>query len=97
MKDTIYKHYGASVSFAGRGEQIPNENTYCDIDPDVVDQYGIPVLRFHFQWTDNELKQARHMHETFQALLETMGGTVTKPKPNFLAGEGISTGRRDHS
>ncbi|HUJ50125.1 MAG TPA: GMC family oxidoreductase [Bryobacteraceae bacterium] len=92
LKDTIYKHFGASVSFAGRGEQIPNENTYCEIDPDVVDQYGIPVLRFHFQWTDNELKQAQHMHETFQALLEAMGGTVTKPKPNFLAGEGISTG-----
>ncbi len=57
-----------------------------------MDQYGIPVLRFHFQWTDNELKQARHMHETFQALLETMGGTVTRPKPDFLAGQGISTG-----
>ena len=92
LKDTIYRHFGASVSFAGRGEQIPNENTYCEIDPDAVDQYGIPVLRFHFQWTDNELKQARHMHETFQSVLETMGGTVIKPKPNFLGGEGISTG-----
>ncbi len=92
LKDALYNRFGASVNFAGRGEQIPNENTYCDIDPDVVDQYGIPVLRFHFQWTDNELKQARHMHETFQALLETMGGTVTRPKPDFLAGQGISTG-----
>jgi choline dehydrogenase-like flavoprotein len=92
LKDTIYKHYGASVSFAGRGEQIPNDRTFCEIDPDVVDQYGIPVLRFHFQWTDDELKQAQHMHETFQSLLETMGGTVTRPKPNFLAGEGISMG-----
>jgi choline dehydrogenase-like flavoprotein len=92
LKDSIYKHYGATVSFAGRGEQIPNDNTYLDLDPDVVDQWGIPVPRFHFQWTDNELRQARHMHETFQSLLEAMGGTVTKPKPNFMGGEGISTG-----
>jgi len=92
LKDSIRNRYGASVSMAGRGEQIPNEDTFCEIDPDVVDQYGIPVLRFHFQWTDAELKQAAHMHDTFKAILETMGGTVTRPRANFLAGEGISTG-----
>ncbi len=92
LKDAIYNRYGANVSFSGRGEQIPNEHTFCEIDPDVVDQYGIPVLRFHFQWTDHELRQARHMHETFQSILETLGGTVTKPKADFMAGEGISTG-----
>jgi hypothetical protein len=26
---------------------IPNENTYCEIDPSLVDEWGIPVLRFH--------------------------------------------------
>jgi len=92
LKDFIHARYGAYLSFAGRGEQIPNENTYCDIDPDVVDQYGIPVLRFHFKWTDNELKQAQHMHDTFQSILETMGGKVARPRPDFMAGEGISMG-----
>jgi choline dehydrogenase-like flavoprotein len=92
LKDFIHARYGSYVSFAGRGEMIPNENTYCDIDPKVVDQYGIPVLRFHFKWTDNELKQAQHMHDTFEAIIETMGGKVTQPRPNFMAGEGISMG-----
>jgi choline dehydrogenase-like flavoprotein len=92
LKAAIYDQYGANVSFAGRGEQIPNPHTFCEIDPDVVDRFGIPVLRFHFRWTADELKQARHMHETFQGILETMGGTVTRPKPNFLGGEGISMG-----
>jgi choline dehydrogenase-like flavoprotein len=92
LKDSIRNRYGANVSMAGRGEQIPNENTFCEIDPDVVDQFGIPVLRFHFQWTDAELKQAAHMHDTFKSILETMGGTVTRPRANFMAGEGISTG-----
>src|SRR2546423_13327266 len=53
---------------------IPNEYSYCDIDPYQVDQWGIPVLRFHFRWSDHEIKQARHMHDTFRSIIESMGG-----------------------
>ena len=52
---------GSIVGFAGRGEMIPNEDSYCEIDPEVVDRWGIPVLRFHWKWSDHELSQARHM------------------------------------
>jgi choline dehydrogenase-like flavoprotein len=76
LKDKIREEYGAFVSFAGRGEMLPNQQTYLDIDPEKVDQYGIPVLRFHFRWTQHEIRQARHMHETFKSLIETMGGSV---------------------
>ena len=44
---------------------IPNEDSYCEIDPEVVDKWGIPVLRFHWKWSDYEIKQAKHMQETF--------------------------------
>ncbi len=46
---------------------IPNEQSYCEIDPEVKDQWGIPVLRFHWQWSDHELNQVRHMQDTFRA------------------------------
>lgn len=92
LKDYIRNDYGAYVHLAGRGEQIPNSDTYCDIDPDVVDQFGIPVLRFHFKWTDAELKQAQHMHDTFKSILETMGGKVADARPAPVEGEGISIG-----
>ena len=49
LKDDYRRFYGATVNFAGRGEMIPNADTYCEIDPSVVDIYGIPVLRFHAQ------------------------------------------------
>jgi choline dehydrogenase-like flavoprotein len=62
------------VGFAGRGEMIPNNQSYCELDPTVVDQWGIPVLKFHFRWSDYEIKQAQHMVETFTALVEAMGG-----------------------
>src|SRR3954471_16594523 len=54
LKNDYRRLYGATVNFAGRGEMIPNPDSYCEIDPTVVDQWGIPVLRFHFKWGDYE-------------------------------------------
>src|SRR5256714_7673743 len=75
LKTKCRERYGTFIGFAGRGEMIPNEQSYCEIDPDVVDQWGIPVLRFHWQWSDNEIKMARDMQETFRDIVETAGGT----------------------
>jgi choline dehydrogenase-like flavoprotein len=75
LKRRARQVYGTSVGFSGRGEMIPNPDTYCEIDPDKVDEWGIPVLRFHFQWTEYELRQAKDMQETFKSIIETMGGT----------------------
>src|SRR4051794_41858260 len=77
LKRGLRRLYGCDVHFAGRGEMIPNEHSYCEIDPNVVDQWGIPVLRFHFKWSQDEILQAKHMQETFKQIIETMGGTVT--------------------
>ena len=74
LKSELRKRYGTTIGFAGRGEMIPNAGTYCEIDPEVVDQWGIPVLRFHFQWSEYELRQARDMQETFRAIVEAAGG-----------------------
>jgi choline dehydrogenase-like flavoprotein len=77
LKRNLRKIYGADVYFSGRGEMIPNEDSYCEIDPHVVDQWGIPVLRFHFKWSQDEVLQAKHMQETFQQIIEAAGGVVT--------------------
>ncbi len=77
MKQAIRDEYGTNVGLSGRGEMIPNEQSYCEIDPEVKDRWGIPVLRFHWQWSDHELNQVRHMQETFRGILEGMGGRST--------------------
>lgn len=79
LKQECKKKYGTYIGFAGRGEMIPNENCYCEIDPNVVDQWGIPVLRFHWKWGDNELRMARDMQETYREIVETAGGTYMPP------------------
>ncbi len=86
--------YGATVNFAGRGEMVPNADSYCEIDPTIVDKWGIPVLRFHYKWSDYELNQVKHMQETFRAIIQEMGGTPTSPMPTKEDGYGIAAGGR---
>jgi len=71
---------------------VPNDKSYCEIDPTVKDKYGIPVLRFHWQWTDHEYNQVRHMQQTFRALIEQMGGKVFSSMPQRDKGYGIARG-----
>ena len=94
LKDNYRKLYGARIGFSGRGEMIPNEHSYCEVDPDVVDRWGIPVLRFHFRWSEHELLQVKHMHETFHELIDHLGGTPVTPMPTKEENYGILAGGR---
>jgi choline dehydrogenase-like flavoprotein len=89
LKDDYRRFYGSTVGFAGRGEMIPNDQTYCEIDPSVVDAYGIPVLRFHAQFSEHEINQAKHMQETFREIIHEMGGTPLSPMPTRAALYGL--------
>lgn len=77
LKDDYRRFYGTSVGMAGRGTAIAFKDNYCEIDPNVVDKWGIPVLRFHYKWSDYEIKQAKHMQETFQEIMHKMGAEIT--------------------
>jgi len=76
FKDDVRRYYGSFVYFSGRGEMIPNENSYCEIDSNTKDKYGIPVLRFHWKWSEHETRQAAHMQKTFAQIIDKMGGKV---------------------
>jgi choline dehydrogenase-like flavoprotein len=76
FKEDVRRYYGSFVGFDGRGEMIPNENSYCEVDPTVKDKWGIPVLRFHWKWSEHETRQAAHMQRTFADIIEAMGGKV---------------------
>jgi choline dehydrogenase-like flavoprotein len=92
LKNDYRRFYGSTIGFSGRGEQIPNADCYCELDPMVKDKYGIPVLRFHWKWTDHEINQVKHMQETFRALVSEMGGEVFSAMPTKERGYGIATG-----
>jgi choline dehydrogenase-like flavoprotein len=76
FKEDARRFYGSFIGFAGRGEMIPNDDSYCDLDPVVRDKWGIPVLRFHWKWSDHEIRQAAHMQRTFADWISALGGKV---------------------
>src|SRR5581483_7732311 len=93
LKKKCRELYGTYIGFAGRGEMIPNEQSYCEIDSSTVDEWGIPVLRFHWQWSDNEIKMARDMQETFRDIVEAADGTYYwRTRPDGPNPYGISDG-----
>jgi choline dehydrogenase-like flavoprotein len=85
FKEDARRYYGPFIYFGGRGEMIPNEKSYCELDPVVKDKWGLPVLRFHWEFSSHELRQVAHMRRTFADLLEAMGGrTDDNPDRNPL-------------
>jgi choline dehydrogenase-like flavoprotein len=90
LKEDYRRFYGANIGMAGRGEAVPDFNNYCEIDPNVVDKYGIPVLRFHYKWSDYEIKQAKHMHDTFEEMIHALGGVANGTKPGADTNYGLA-------
>ena len=78
-KQMVRDQYGSHISFALRGEMVVNDDCYCEIDPTVKDKWGIPVLRFHWKWSEEELNQVAHGLEWGEKIIKAMGGYVTSP------------------
>ena len=81
LRDDVKRFYGSVVGISGRGECIAREDNYCEIDPNIVDEWGIPVLRFNYTWSDHEKMQAKHMHNTFEEIFDGMNATILGDTP----------------
>jgi choline dehydrogenase-like flavoprotein len=77
LKAEARRFYGSQLGFGAQGTMLPNDGSFCELDPELKDQWGIAVLRFHWKWTDFELNQVRHQQQHIRELLEAMGGKVS--------------------
>jgi choline dehydrogenase-like flavoprotein len=80
LKEDARRYYGAQLSYTVRGEMIPNKDSFCELDPEVKDKYGMPVLRFHWKWTQHEIRQIAHGIKTAKEMITRLGGTVLTPE-----------------
>jgi choline dehydrogenase-like flavoprotein len=90
LREDVKRFYGAVMGISGRGESVPQYDNYCEIDPDTVDEFGIPVLRFHYNWTDYERNQAKHMHKTFEEIFDAMGAITLGDTPTAESEYGLA-------
>ncbi len=68
-----------SFNFYGFGECLPREDNYVELDPVTVDKWGIPALRIHCQWGDNERALLQAMSDSAVEMLEAAGATDISP------------------
>ena len=68
----------------GFGEVLARYENYVDLDPTLKDRWGIPVLRFHYQFGDNERKMAADMANTAREMFEAAGIEILKTSSDLL-------------
>ena len=89
LRQDVKKFFGATIGMAGRGESIAKHENRCEIDPTTIDQFGIPVLKFTYEWSDYEILQAKHMQDTFEEIIDGMGGVALGNKPTKKENYGL--------
>ena len=62
-----------TFNFLGYGEALPRFENYVELDPKVVDAFGIPVLRMHVKWGENESNMVKDAGEQAAEMLEAAG------------------------
>jgi choline dehydrogenase-like flavoprotein len=73
FKKSVRDHAGAFIGMGGFGEVLARYENYVDLDPEVKDAWGIPALRFHYQFSDNEKKMCEDMATTAKEMFEEAG------------------------
>jgi glucoside 3-dehydrogenase (cytochrome c) catalytic subunit len=63
----------AGLSLGGFAECLPRWDNYIGIDPVVKDAFGIPALRIHMTYGDNELALVKDMADSAAEMLEAAG------------------------
>jgi glucoside 3-dehydrogenase (cytochrome c) catalytic subunit len=75
----------------GFGECLPYFENYVEIDKNVCDVFGIPVLKINMAWGENEKKMVPDMAESAAAMMEAAGAKDIRPfaVPDRIPGYGI--------
>ncbi len=65
----------SSLNLTGFGEVLPRWDNFVEIDPNVKDIYGIPVLKIHMSDSENERAMIQDMGDSAGEMLEAAGAT----------------------
>ncbi|HET7239528.1 MAG TPA: GMC oxidoreductase, partial [Gemmatimonadales bacterium] len=74
----------------GFGECLPSPDNYVELDPTLKDKWGVPALRIHVAWGQNEKGMLADMAVAAAEMLEAAGATeITTFTENNPPGSGI--------
>jgi choline dehydrogenase-like flavoprotein len=61
------------ISLGGRGEVLPNYDNKISLDPEKRDQWGLPLVKVHFEYGENDLAMMEHMTKASEEILIKAG------------------------
>jgi choline dehydrogenase-like flavoprotein len=71
-KKAIHEWYGTYINFHAHLEMLPDPRNFVELDPELKDAWGIPVLKIHLDFHDNERKMIRHCIERYKELFHIL-------------------------
>jgi glucoside 3-dehydrogenase (cytochrome c) catalytic subunit len=84
LKQEIRNNKGSYIDMGGFGEVLPRYENYVDLDPTVKDKWGIPALRFHYKFGENEHRMLDDMNETAQEMFDAAGFKIVQVNKRLL-------------
>lgn len=72
-KEALRNHWDSFVPITIQGESPAYAQHVFDLDPTYKDAFGDPLLRYTFDWTENERRLYRFMAERCRGIMEEMG------------------------
>jgi choline dehydrogenase-like flavoprotein len=84
FKKQVRDNAGAFIRMGGFGEVLARYENYVDLDPGVKDKWGVPVLRFHYKFGDNERKMAADMADAAKEMFEAAGFEIVGVNRSLL-------------
>lgn len=77
--------YRTGIGLGGFGECLARYENYIEIDPAVVDTFGIPVLRFHVTYGENEHNMFKDIVSSAAEMLEAAGAKHVRENSHMNA------------
>lgn len=79
FKKAISRRGSWEFAFSGYGECLPNHNNFVEIDKGTVDAWGIPSLRIHCAFDENEFAIRKDMSIAAAEMLSAAGAISIQP------------------
>jgi choline dehydrogenase-like flavoprotein len=73
FKESLHKPGPWRFTFEGFGECLPNHDNFVALDKEKIDAWGVPVLKIHCAWSENELALRKDMSITAAEMLAAAG------------------------
>ena len=83
-KRKVRDYAGAMIEMGAFGEVLARYENAVDIDPNVKDAWGIPVLRFSYKFGENEAKMAKDMAISGREMFKKAGIEVVSSSSEML-------------